>query len=105
MKLENLLDENEAIAEYGFSGDYNTYNAIIPQNANSGLDVSAALEDTLHRILDVGGTESDVREIMGAKIPNDEEAQELNAYGEYSDIDLGYVLPGLLMFFHKKQNS
>ena len=30
MKLENLLDENEAIAEYGFSGDYNTYNAIIP---------------------------------------------------------------------------
>ena len=53
----------------------------------------------------MGGTESDVREIMGAKIPNDEEAQELNAYGEYSDIDLGYVLPGLLMFFHKKQNS
>ena len=48
---------------------------------------------TLHRILEAGGTEKDVYRIMGAKIPTDEERAELE---EFVDIDLEYVLPGLI---------
>lgn len=65
-------------------------------------DISGALEMTLHRILEAGGSENDVQAIMGAKIPTKEELKELEEYNGFSWIDLGYVLPGLIDFWEEK---
>ena len=59
-------------------------------------DITGALEDTLHRILDNGGTKDDVCKIMGAIIPSESEMKELEEFNEYISIDLGYVIPGLI---------
>lgn len=94
IKLENLLQENERIAEYGLTSEYVARHCIAKVGST---DISAALESTLHRILDAGGTEDDVFRIMGATIPTEEEREELKEYDEFTDIDLGYVLPGLMV--------
>ena len=65
-------------------------------------DCSGALEMTLHRILEAGGTENDVYRIMGAKIPTDEELKDLEEFDEFVWIDLGYVLPGLIDMWEEK---
>ena len=93
VELENLLEDDEVIVRYHLCNEYWSRNAITIKGSD---DISGALEMTLHRILEAGGTENDVKRIMGAKIPTDEERAELEEFDEYIDIDLGYVLPGLI---------
>ncbi len=93
VELENLLEDDEVIVRYHLCNEYWSRNAITVKGSD---DISGALEMTLHRILEAGGTENDVKRIMGAKIPTDEERAELEEFDEYIDIDLGYVLPGLI---------
>ena len=93
IELRDLLEEDEIIVEFHMCHEYLTRNAIM-QKGNT--DISGSLEDTLHRILEAGGSENDVLRIMGAKIPTEEERKELEEFGEYTEIDLGYVLPGLI---------
>ena len=58
-------------------------------------DVAGVLEETLHRILDSGGTPEDVYRIMG--LVKEEELDEYaREYGEYVNVDLGYCTCGLL---------
>lgn len=90
IELENLLEDGEVIVRYHLHNEYWSRNCIIEKGSD---DISGALEMTLHRILEAGGTEKDVYRIMGAKIPTDEERAELE---EFVDIDLEYVLPGLI---------
>ena len=90
IELENLLEDDEVIVRYHLHNEYWSRNCIIEKGSD---DISGALEMTLHRILEAGGTEKDVYRIMGAKIPTDEERAELE---EFVDIDLEYVLPGLI---------
>lgn len=90
IELENLLEDGEVIVRYHLHNEYWSRNCIIEKGSD---DISSALEMTLHRILEAGGTEKDVYRIMGAKIPTDEERAELE---EFVDIDLEYVLPGLI---------
>ena len=73
--------------------EYVTRNAITEKG---NADISRALEETLYRILQNEGTDDDVYRIMGAKIPTREERKELEEFDEYTGIDLGYVLPGLI---------
>lgn len=94
MNLSELVQEGEIIATYYIHSEYVTRNALIPEGST---DISGALEMTLHRILDAGGTEDDVYRIMGAIIPDEMRRTELEEFGEFSEIDLGYVLPGLIM--------
>lgn len=94
IELQNLLMEDETVGAFHLHNEYITRNLIILKNGCS--DISGALEETLHRILDNGGTEDDVYRIMGAKIPMDEELSELDEFKEYINIDLGYILPGLI---------
>ena len=94
MQIRTIINEDEKIAKYFFTGSYFEYQCIIPKDYKAGDDISGLLEMTLHRILENGGTEDDVLGIMGAvKGYEDEE------YEEYIDIDLGYSLPGLLLGF------
>lgn len=93
IQLEDLLEEDEKIITFHLHNEYFSRNCIARIGSD---DVSGALENTLHRILDAGGTEEDVCRIMGAKIPTDEELKELEEYDEFSWIDLGYVLPALI---------
>ena len=93
IELRDLLKEDEVIVEFHMCHEYWTRNAII-QKGNT--DILGALEMTLHRILEADGSENDVQTIMGAKIPTEEERKELEEFDEYIEIDLGYVLPGLI---------
>ena len=90
--LKELLQDGEVIATYGLSGSYSTYNCIISEDSD---DISGALEDTLHRIIE-SGNEDNLYYIMCAFVPSDEEMQELEEFDEYVSIDLGYVLGGLI---------
>ena len=96
--LKNLLEENEVVAAFSITNSYCEYNCIIQDDSD---DVGSALEDTLHRILENDGTPSDVLSIMGAFIPSEEEMDGLEEYQEYTSIDLGYIIPGLIMSFTK----
>lgn len=91
--LKNLLEEDEVIATYGTDYDYQMYHCIAKIGST---DIAGMLEETLHRILDAGGNELDVRCIMGAFIPNESEKEE---WTNCIDIDLSYVLPGTLLSF------
>lgn len=99
IELKDLLEEDEVIIEFHMCHEYWTRNAIAQKGST---DISCALEMTLHRILKAGGSENDVLRIMGAKIPTEEELKELEEYNEFSWIDLGYVLPGLIDLWKEK---
>jgi hypothetical protein len=101
--LKRLLQEGEVIADFNVTSDYfNTYQCI---TAPCNTDIIGALEDTLHRILDAGGSEEDVRRIIGAEIPSDAKTEEMKEYNEYISIDLGYVIPGELIRFDDGVNQ
>lgn len=100
IELKDLLEENEVIVEFHICNEYWSRNAITVKGRD---DISGALEMTLHRILEAGGSENDVMRIMGAKIPTEEELKELEEYDEFSWIDLGYVLPGLIDLWEEKE--
>ncbi len=91
--LEDLLEENEVIAKYASSASPVLYQCIMPENGN---DLGNALEDTLHRILEMGD-EKDVRRILGAYVPDAEEMEALEESGEYASLDLGYIIPGYIV--------
>lgn len=93
IELKKLLKEDESLVEFHLHNEYLSRNAIIEKGSD---DISAALEMTLHRILELGGTEEDVKQIMGAEIPSEKERNVLDEFEEYIPIDLGYVLPGLI---------
>ena len=99
LQLEELLEEGEVIVEYCLHNEYWSRNCITRKGST---DIGGALEMTLHRILDAGGTEKDVYRIMGAKIPTEEELKELEEFDEFVCIDLGYVLPGLINFWKEE---
>ena len=91
--LQSLLNEGEVIAEYIVAGSYCVWNCI---TTPGNTDIAGALEDTLHRILENGGTEDDVQQIMGAHIPTDDADWMLE---DATYLDLGYLLPGPLLSF------
>ena len=91
LRVENLLEEDEVLGEYVIEGNYYESHCIINKDSD---DIGAALEDTLHRILEAGGTQEDVYQIMGAAPCNDWDENE-------TPIDLGYVIPGEILSFRK----
>lgn len=98
LKLKDLLADDERIVKFHLHNEYFSRNAFIREGSD---DIHGALEETLHRILDENGTEEDVYRIMGAKIPTEDELEELEEFSEFIYIDLGYVLPGLIDMWEK----
>ena len=100
VKIEDLIHyDDDVVIEYGIEGMHFLKFACIGQKDKD--DLGGFLEDTLHRILDAGGSEDDVMQIMGARIPEDEEERREmeEGYGCY-DIDLSYVLPGSIFLLN-----
>lgn len=93
IELKDVLEDGEVIVNYHLHNEYWQRNAITEKG---NTDISGALEETLHRILEADGTKDDVLRIMGAKIPTEKEWKELEEFDEYIEIDLGYILPGLI---------
>ena len=100
IELKDLLEDGEVIVKYHLHNEYWSRNCITEKGST---DCSGALEMTLHRILEAGGTEKDVYRIMGAKIPTDEELKDLEEFDEFVWIDLGYVLPGLIDLWEESE--
>lgn len=64
------------------------------------MDVQGAIEQTLHDLLDYGGTDEDVRAILGL-VPHEELDEETLEGDEYTDIDLGWCIDGQLLSFER----
>lgn len=94
--LESLLEKGEVIAEYKLTSEYVLRNCIIQIDST---DISAALEDTLHRLIDAGCTSEQIFEIMGAFDPIETNESDIE---DFLTIDLGYILPGYIEMFMKK---
>lgn len=88
--LGELMTSDETIAAFTITENpYVTYHLIIQKDSD---DIAAAMEDTLHRLIEAG-KEEDIQEIMGAiKAESDEES---------IFIDLGYIIPGFILSFQK----
>lgn len=93
-ELSLLVEEDEEIISYVTSRISFLYYLIREKDST---DIAAALENTLHRILENGGNTDIVRYIMGAYVPTDEEWNDIE---EHIDIDLGYVLPGQMLYIN-----
>ena len=100
IELKDLLEKDETIVTFHLCNECWSRNAITVKGSD---DISGALEMTLHRILEAGGTEDDVKRIMGAEIPTEDELKELEEFNEFSWIDLGYVLPGLIDLWEESE--
>ena len=102
INLETLVDFNEeTIAEFAVTCDtYNKYHCIVPYGCD---DVSSALEETLHRIIDAGGDTEDLKQIMCAEelYPDNEDPEELE---DFISIDLGYYIYGQMLMFRILDN-
>nr|WP_076777778.1 hypothetical protein [Lachnoclostridium phocaeense] len=106
--LSDMLEEDETLVDYTISSCYATYHCIMQRN---GTDLGGALEDTLHRIIDMDGDAEDIQRIMGAVIPEipkkaEEDAGEAwlkETYPDgYLDLDLGYIIPGCILTMEKR---
>ena len=74
IELKDLLEENETLVTFHLCNEYWSRNAITVKGND---DISGALEMTLHRILEAGGTEDDVKRIMGR---SEEHTSELQSH-------------------------
>ena len=79
------------------TGDYRQYNLLMDNEIHSLEDISQILEYTLRRMVDANFSQEEVRYNSGMYIPTPEELQELEEYDEFTHIDLGYVLVGLIL--------
>ena len=88
--LRELMTTDETFASYVTTDNmYVTYHLIIAKDSD---DIAAAMEDTLHRLLEVG-KKDDIQEIIGAI--------KAEAKDDSISIDLGYIIPGPILSFQK----
>lgn len=95
VKVDELCGLHEHVVKMCIDGDYCERSFIVDGDDNSEdtrKDLSAALENTLHRLLDNGATEDDIRRELGAVQYTDDMDDDYIIH-----IDLGYVLPGPIL--------
>ena len=97
MKPADLAEVYEHVRQYWIAEDpYRLYSFIMegedPSDDNY-KDIAAAIENTLHRMLDAGADDELIRSEMGLlnESNNDEDMDE---YPDSISVDLGYYLPG-----------
>lgn len=86
-----FLKEGEKLIPYKISDDPSEYHMIAPEGGFDSL--GDVFNRTLHRILDYGGSESDVKTILGAVKLSKKELKEKSFFFE---LDEEYVMPGLV---------
>lgn len=91
IRLEDLLEEEEKIQKYVLVNDpYATYECIMDKESS---DLGAALEDTLHRLLDEGADRERIYEITG--MFHEDGNEESLRFCDVTSIDLGYYIEGI----------
>src|SRR5574344_1749155 len=104
--LKEIKTNNEKIAVFTTTESYCYYNALYDSDLVSDLeyaDFGAILEYTLHRMKEEGFSDDDINYNSNMYIPSDEEWADLEEYEEYHDIDLGYILGGLIMNIREEE--
>ena len=101
LRLDADID-GTAIARYTIEGDYSHHYCIMDASDDvDTMDIQGAIEETMHLILDNGGTPEDLRIAMGL-VPEEEIEPDHTLEEEWkTPIDLGYCLDGHLMTFVK----
>ena len=94
--LENIKRENESIVTISITGDYCQYKLLMDDDIHSLDDICQIMEYTLHRMVDAGFTDEEIRSNSGFYIPTEEELQELEEFDEFTNVDLSYILGGLI---------
>lgn len=97
--VDYTVPSDTTIARYTIVGDYFPRYCIadVADDADT-MDVLGAIEETMHTILDYGGTPDDLRTAMGL-VPESEIDPDVIESGEYVPVDLGYCLDGQLTGF------
>lgn len=92
--VEELCLVHERVVHFCIDGDYSEYMFIAPDDKTGidSIDIGACIEDTLHRLIENGATENAIRRELGAVQMTDDMQDDLIV-----SIDLGYVLPGLIL--------
>lgn len=97
--VDYTVPSDTTIARYTIDGDYFPRYCIADvANDADTMDIQGAIEETMHAILDYGGTPDDLRTAMGL-VPEAEIDPDIIESGEYAPIDLGYCLDGQLTGF------
>lgn len=97
--VDYTVPSDTTIARYTIVGDYFPRYCIadVADDADT-MDIQGAIEETMHTILDYGGTPEDLRTAMGL-VPEAEIDSDIIESGEYVPVDLGYCLDGQLTSF------
>ena len=97
--VDYTVPSDTTIARYTIVGDYFPRYCIadVTDDADT-MDIQGAIEETMHTILDYGGTPEDLRTAMGL-VPEAEIDSDIIESGEYVPVDLGYCLDGQLTGF------
>ena len=93
--LQFIKVAHETVLTITLTGDYCQYNLIMDNEIHSD-DISQIMGYTLHRMVDANFSQEEIRSSSGMFIPTPEELQELEEFEEYTDVDLGYILGGLI---------
>ena len=93
--LQDIKKQNEVIITITITGSYCNYNLIMDKDIHDD-DVSQILEYTLHRMVEEKFSPEEIFSNSRIFIPTEEYLEELEEYGEYTNIDLGYILGGLI---------
>lgn len=97
--VDYTVPSDTTIARYTIVGAYFPRYCIadVADDADT-MDIQGAIEETMHTILDYGGTPEDLRTAMGL-VPEAEIDSDIIESGEYVPVDLGYCLDGQLTGF------
>ena len=97
--VDYTVPSDTTIARYTIDGDYFPRYCIadVADDADT-MDIQGAIEETMHAILDYGGTPDDLRTAMGL-VPEAEIDPDIIESGEYAPIGLCYCLDGQLTGF------
>lgn len=88
LELKDLIKyDDDTIANYHLIGEMYMNQCIVEKGSD---DISHALEDTLTRIIEAGGTEEDIFGIMGAR-PIEEVGEDV-LDGYYTFTDREYII-------------
>lgn len=100
VSLSSLLGEDETLANLyttanGTNWGYVPVQLIVPKDTPADrLDISACLEETLHRLMDHNIPEAIITELTGFQ-----KQESVNEDEPRTEIDLGWVLPGEMLKF------
>ena len=94
--LEDIQTEEEVVLNFSTTDSYCEYNLLCDGHFDRKMDISAIIEYTLHRMKENNFTDEEIYANSAMFIPTEEQLTDYSEFMEYIDIDLGYIIGGLL---------